>query len=147
MANETRSWDARDLSVSWGEIDLTDGVSDGSFVKLTYDVDHVTKHKGAQGHVTVLISADDGGSLTITLSQSSPTNDRLSAIAAAQRRKGVGLIRKPLLLKHINGTTLAVGPEAWIKKTPDTEFSDVHSNREWVLDIAHLNLFVGGSTR
>ncbi len=146
MAQTTKSYDARDVILTWGEIEL-DGAGDGTFVTLTYDEDAVTKHTGAQGHVTAVVNPNDGGAVTWVASQSSTANDRLSAIAALQRRKGVGLIKKPFMLKHRNGTTLAIGPETWIKKEPEVGFGEEHSNREWAFDIAHLVMFVGGSTR
>ncbi len=146
MTVETKSYDARDIIITWGEVEL-EGATDGTFVVIEYDEDAVKKHTGAQGDVTVTISANDGGSVTWTGNQGTPTHDRLSAIAALQRKKGVGLIKKPILVKHTNGNTLVVGPEAWIKKVPKTEFGAEHNPREWIFDIAHLNLFVGSSNR
>lgn len=146
MAEQTRSFDARDVIVTWGPIQLQ-GAAPGSFVKVTYDEDAVTKTVGAQGAVVALVQANDGGSLTWTASQASPTNDLLSAQAALQRLPGVGVVKFPLFLRHINGTTIAVAPEAWIKKVADVEFSNEHTSREWMFDIAHLQLFAGGSTR
>ncbi len=146
MALETKTYDARDVIIVWGEIEL-EGPAPGSFVTIAYDNDMVTKTTGAQGFVVATISAADGGSIKWTASQASPTNDRLSAVAALQRRKGVGLIKKPILVKHTNGTTLALGPEAWIKKSPDAAFGDSLEPREWDFDIPHLQAFIGGSTR
>jgi hypothetical protein len=143
---ETLSYDARDVVITWGEIEL-EGPAPGTFVTIVYDADAVTKTRGAQNFVVAIVTGNDGGSVTWTASQASPTNDRLSAIAALQRQKGVGLVKKPLQVKHVNGTTLAIGPEAWIKKVPDSAFGEEHESREWLFDVAHLNLFVGGSTR
>lgn len=146
MALETASYDARDVVITWGEIEL-EGAAPGTFVKITYDNDAVVKTVGAQGFVVATVKADDGGMIEWTASQASPVNDRLSAIAAIQRRKGAGLVKKPLMVKHINGTTLALGPEAWIKKVPDAAFGDEHETRVWGFDIAHLEANIGGSTR
>ncbi len=146
MSLETKQYDARDVIITWGEIEL-EGPAPGTFVTIAYDEDAVVKTTGAQGFVVATVKANDGGSVTWTASQASPVNDRLSAIAALQRRKGVGLIKKPIFVKHVNGTTLAMGPEAWIKKVPDAAFGDEHESREWMFDIAHLEAFIGGSTR
>ncbi len=146
MSLETKSYDARDVIITWGEIEL-EGPAAGSFVTIAYDTDMATKTTGAQGFVVVTLSAADGGMVKWTASQASPTNDRLSAVAVLQRRKGVGLIKKPIQVKHVNGTTLALGPEAWIKKTPDATFAAEAESREWEFDVAHLQAFIGGSTR
>lgn len=146
MAEETLQYDARDVIVTWGEIEL-EGAAPGTFVVIKYDAEAVKKTRGAQNFVVAVVTGDDGGSVTWTASQASPVNDRLSAVAAIQRRKGVGLQKKPLMVKHTNGTTLAIAPEAWIKKVPDAGFGDDHETREWEFDCAHLDAFIGGSTR
>lgn len=146
MALESKQLDPRDLIVTWGEI-ILDGFADGTFVTITYDNEAVVKTQGSQGFTVAMVSARDGGKITCVLSQASPINDRLSAIAALQRRKGVGLIKKPLVVTHKNGTTLAIGAEAWIMKVPDSPFADTHQNRDWAFDIAHLDAFIGGATR
>lgn len=146
MAQNTAQYDARDVTVTWGEIEL-DGASEGDFVTITYDEDAVKKTVGAQGYVVATINANDGGKITWTGSQGTPTHDRLSAIAALQRRKGAGLVKKPIMVRHNNGTTIALGAEAWIMKVPDTTFGAEHKDREWGFDIAHLDAFIGGSTR
>ncbi len=146
MAEQTLSFDARDVVVSWGEIELQ-GAAPGTFVTVVYDDAQVKKTRGAQNFVIAVVTGNDGAKLTWTASQASPVNDRLSQIALLQLQPGVGLIKKPIFLKHINGTTLAVGPEAWIEKIPDSPFAEDHQNREWAFDVAHMRLFVGGSTR
>lgn len=140
----TQSYDARDIVITWGEVELT-GSGDGDFVTIAYNTDNVTLHKGAQGYMTAVISSDDSGRVTWVGTQSTPTNDRLSAFAAQQRRAGVGLIKKPIQVKHVNGTTLASGAEAWIVKAPDTVFGADHKNREWMFEIPHLELFIGST--
>jgi hypothetical protein len=145
MSDETLQYDARDVVLTWGAIELT-GAAPGSFVKIAYDEDMAKKTVGAQGQVCVTINANDGGSITWTGGQQTDTNDKLSAIAVVQRKRGAPLFTAPILLKHVNGTTIAAGL-AWIKKTADVEFGAEHGNREWPFDIDHLELFVGGSTR
>lgn len=141
-----RQYDPRDIIVTWGEI-ILQGFSDGTFVNVKYDEAAVTKHVGAQGAVTATISANRGGKATFTLGQASSSNNPLSAYASLQRRPGVGLQKKPLLVKHINGTTLVSGPETWIETEPEIQFGAEHLPREWVFDIAELDTIIGGSVR
>lgn len=143
---QTLSYDARDVVITWGELEL-EGAAPGTFVTVTYNEDAVTLTAGAQGFMVATINANDSGAMTWTASQAAPVNDRLSAYAALQRTRGVGLIKKPLFLKHRNGTSIAVGPEAWIMKEPEAPFADEHQNREWSFTIPHLTLHIGGSTR
>lgn len=141
-----RQYSPEDIVLTWGPI-LFKGFGDGTMVTIEYDEDAVTKHVGAQGDVTVTMSANHGASIMVTLGQASPTNDLLSAHALAQRQPGNGLVAFPFLLKHINGSTLAETPECWIKKEPPIEFGGEHSNREWAFDSAIMIMQVGGSTR
>lgn len=143
---QTKSYDARDVVITWGEIEL-EGAAPGTIVTIAYDADMATKTRGAQNFVVVTITGNDGGSVKWVASQASPTNDRLSAIALLQMQPGIGLIKKPIQVKHVNGTTLAIGPEAWIKKIPEAQFAEEHQDREWEFDIAHMKAFIGGSTR
>ena len=141
-----KQYDPRDVIVTWGPI-LFRGFSDGTFVTIEYDEDATTKHVGAKGDVTVTVSANRSGMGTVTLGQASPVNDQLSAILAIQRQPGAGLQKYPFMMKHVNGTTLASSAEAWIKKSPNGEFGDDHSPREWPFDFADLEMSVGGSVR
>src|ERR1043165_8616066 len=127
---QSRTWDARDLIITWGAIAL-EGAGDGDVVTIAYNVDNVTLTAGAQGFMVANVSANNSGRITWSASEATPTNDRLSAIAALQRRKGAGLIKFPIMVKHTNGTTLAIGAEAWIVKSPDAPFGAEHQNREW----------------
>ena len=47
----------------------------------------------------------------------------------------------------IDGTLLRgdIAAEAWIRKLPAVEAGVEHSNREWVIDCATLQLNVGGA--
>lgn len=143
---ETKSWDVRDLSITWGEIEL-EGAGPGTILTVAYAADAVVMTRGAQNFVVAVITGNDMGTVTWVASQASATNDRLSAIAALQRRKGVGLIKKPIFVKHTNGTTLVLGPEAFIQKVPDAPFGEEHNTREWVFGVPHLEVFLGGSSR
>lgn len=146
MTVETLTYDCRDVNIIWGALEL-EAPADGTFVTIDYDEDAVKKTAGAQGHVTATINANDGGSVTWVATQGTPTNDRLSAAAALQRKKdGPGLIKAPIIVKHVNGTTICTGM-AWIKKVAKAEFAAEATSREWVFDIDHLVMFVGGSTR
>lgn len=142
---EPKSYDARDIIITWGEISL-EGAGDGDIVTIAYNADNVTLTAGAQGFMVATVSANNSGRVTWSASQATPVNDRLSVIAALQRRKGIGLIKKTMQVRHTNGTTLARGL-AWIVKVPDTAFGDEHQNRSWMFELPNMELFVGGSLR
>ncbi len=141
-----KQFDLRDVIVTWGE-HIIDGAGEGSFIKISYDEDATIEKVGGQGDVTVQVSANQKATATINLGQASSSNDKLSAAAALQRRPGIGLVKKPLTVRHINGTTLAFAAEAWIRKEAEIDFGDDLGDREWPLGLAKLEVFVGGSLR
>lgn len=146
MADEFFQYDAARVISTWGGKPIQ-GFAKGTFIKVEFDEDQVTKTVGAQGAVTATVSNNRAGKATFTLVQGSPTNDVLSKASAANQAPGQALVVKPLMIKDLNGTTLCSGDAAWVKKVADTEFGDEQGNRQWVLDIAKLIMNTGGAVK
>ena len=138
----TRTYDSCEVIVSVGGQPIT-GFAQGSKVTLERDEDAFTKYIGVDGEVSRSKNCNKAGTATITLAQTSPSNDLLSELAANDEAANTGVV--PLLVRDLNGTTLAAAPDAWVRKMPSTAFGKEIGDREWVLDCGRLNLFVGGS--
>lgn len=122
---------------------ILSGFADGAFASAKRNTDKMTAYVGSDGQVTIVKSADDTGEITITLAQSSASNDILTAIANQQE---IGpIVSGPFMLKDLLGTTLISAQNAWIKKRPDVEFGKEVSTREWVLGCAKLIMNIGGN--
>lgn len=119
------------------------GYMDGTFVAADYDEDHVTKHIGAQGEVSLVLNANESGTVTVTIVQGSETNDELSVLIpnASLNRLPLGVLE----FVDLNGTTQIESNEACIKKTASVEFGKDIAARQWVFECADLKLFVGGA--
>jgi len=50
-----------------------------------------------------------------------------------------------VLVKDTSGRTLHFAASAWVQQMPDTDFSKEIEEREWVLDCAAIDSFVGGN--
>ncbi len=122
---------------------LLTGFTSGSFVTVARAVDGFTLKVGADGKGTRVRSSNRSGTITINLDQTSPSNDVLSAAAAADELGGVGV--GPFFLKDSGGRTLAVAQSAWVKKMPSVDFSDAAGSRAWVLETDELVVFAGGN--
>lgn len=119
------------------------GLADGTFFNVARDEDAFSKNVGSDGRVIRTRNRNRAGSVTVTLQQSSPMNDVLSAIALADEQGGAGVF--PFFLKDGGGTTLVTAPNAWIRKLPDGTFSKIaEDNREWILDCDEVVMHVGG---
>lgn len=119
------------------------GYMDGTFVSVERDEDSFEKAVGAAGDVTRVRNRNRAGRATLTLQQSSPTNDQLSATVLLDEQTGLGY--GPLMIKDLNGTTLASAAIAWLVRPASVSFADGAEGREWMIDCAELTLAVGGS--
>ena len=80
--------------------------------------------------------------VTITLLQTSPSNDVLSAAAEADELAGTGV--GTFLMTDLNGTTEAHAPNAWVAKPAAIEEGKEVGDREWVIDVDDLEQNIGG---
>lgn len=137
-----RNYDPERIVVTFRGV-LVAGFASGSFVTIERTEDAFALTVGAQGDVTRVRSRNRSGSVTLALQAAAPANDSLSAIAAQDEAFGTGY--GPLMIKDLNGTTLAQAAVAWVRKLPAVEFAAEASDRSWVLDCAELELAVGGA--
>lgn len=122
---------------------IISGFAAGTFIVASREVDAFTKILGGDGEVARTQSANRSGEVTITLLQTSGSNDILSAIAVADELAGTGI--GPIIIKDTGGSTVLFSGEGWIRKQPDVEFADEAGDREWIIDMASMDYFVGGN--
>ena len=119
------------------------GFADGTFIEASFDSPAFSDVAGADGEVARAASADERGKVTITLLQTSQSNDVLSGRLALDRLTKVAF--GPVLIKDLRGTTLVQGAEAWLEKSADVSLSKEVQGRAWTIRVAHLQVFVGGN--
>lgn len=119
------------------------GLADGTFVTVSRDEQAYNKVTGADGTTSRSRSGNRAGTITLTLQQTSPANDTLMAYLAADEAADSGVV--PVLIKDNSGNSLFASSAAWVQQMPDAGFSKEVSEREWVLDCARIDAFVGGN--
>lgn len=119
------------------------GFADGEGFTLELDDDLYSKTTGADGDVARARRHGRAGNAKITLMQSSPSNDILTGFAVADILNNAGVV--PLMVKDLLGTTAIFAAYAWVKKPPAVALGKEVTNREWMLDIANVELFIGGN--
>lgn len=122
---------------------IMSGYADGTFVNIERNTETFQTVVGADGESTRVKSADQSGKVTITLKQSSDSNDILSGFEAADAASLQGYL--PLLVKDANGRSLYAAENAWIEKPADAEFGKDLNTREWVIQCDKLIPFTGGN--
>lgn len=136
------TFDPKDLIIVVGEVPIS-GYADGTFLEITQDAQQFTKTTGADGYTTRVKSNNYGAVATITLAQTSPSNDMLSLLASVDRLTNKGIF--PILIKDINGTTIIFSGTAWIQQIPDAVYGNEINTRAWVIDMAEADTFLGGN--
>lgn len=136
------TFDPKSVIVTIGGVPMS-GYADGTFLEVTADDQQFTKVVGADGFTTRVKSNNYGGVMTLTLAQSSPSNDVLSGFLALDRASNAGVV--PILIKDLSGTTIIFSATGWIQQFPDVTFGNEMNNRAWAFDLADLTLLIGGN--
>jgi hypothetical protein len=144
MAAGVYTYASDEVQIIVGGVPMS-GLADGTFVSISRDEQAFTKVTGADGSTSRSKSANRAGSITITLKQTSPANDVLSGFMIADEQSNNGVVT--VMVKDTGGRTLHYASAAWVQQMPDQDFSKEISNREWVMDCARINSFVGGNTQ
>lgn len=138
-----KTFDPKNVSVIIGG-QIIGGFTDGTFIAVERDEDMYTKKVGVDGIGTRAKTNNFGGKITITLHQSSPSNDVLEGYAISDELSNAGAV--PALIRDNQGTTLCTALTCWVKKQPVADFGKEVLNRVWVLDSDAILMFVGGNT-
>lgn len=137
-----KTYDPKEVILTVGGVPIG-GYADGTFISFERSNDAYTMISGADGETSRAKSNDKNGSLTLTLAQTSDSNAVLSGIAQLDEKSNAGVV--PILLKEVNGDTTILSASGWIRKFPTVEYAKEITNREWIIDIANVEVFVGGN--
>lgn len=116
--------------------------ADGTFITVERDEDTWSKSYGSDGDVARVRNRKRGGKATVTLMGISPTNDQLSTIVDIDERTGLGVGTFQVL--DLNGTTLVHATNGWLVRPANYEAGNEHTNREWMIDLEVVDMFIGG---
>ena len=136
-----RTYDASKVVVVFGA-NILSGFADGSFLTVERSEDSFTVYVGSSGEVARSRSNNKTGTSTLKLMQTSLSNDILSAYMVADELSGQGIV--PFQVKDLQGTTLVLAKESWVLKPADAEFARETGEREWKIQHAELEVFIGG---
>lgn len=136
-----RTYDSSQVVLTVGGAVIS-GFAEGTFITVERDDQNFTKVIGADGTASRRKTTNRSGSLTLTLSQTSPSNDVLSALMVKDE-DGSGVV--PVLLKDNSGSTRIFSSAAWIQGMPTIEFSGELTNREWVIEMAYIEAELAGN--
>ncbi|MCK5609859.1 hypothetical protein KAR91_48755 [Candidatus Pacearchaeota archaeon] len=119
------------------------GYADGTSIEHDFDEDAYSKVNGMDGVTSRAKSTNKGSFLTITLAQTSPSNDTLSALALADELSNTGVV--PVVYKDLSGTTTLFSPNGWVRRKAPLSYDKTITNRIWIIDLADTDVHVGGN--
>lgn len=134
------TFDPKQLIITWGEFRIS-GFAPGTFVNVERNEDSFTLTVGSDGEGARARSNDNSGRVTLTLLQTSLSNQQLSQ-ALFQDELTCGGVR-PLLIRNIKGTDLYQAETSWLMKPSSAGYSSEIEPREWVLESDNLRMNVG----
>lgn len=135
MASQTYS--PKLVIISFLGVNLT-GFADGTFLTIAKNDDAMKLKVGADGESAVAISADESGKVTVTLLNTSPSNDFLS-LQANLRARG------PLQAKDLSGRMLSGTDDAWVSKVADVNKSKEIETTTWQFESGKLLIANNGN--
>lgn len=139
-----KKYNPKKVTGSWsppGKTIIPVGFMDGTFLEVEFDEDAVTTHVGADGTVSAVLNANQMATVTLTLTQTSPTNKELSdQIADADADR---LPAGTMNWKDLNGNSVVDGESAFLIKTAKIDFGKSVSGRQWRWKIPKAKISVG----
>jgi hypothetical protein len=119
------------------------GMAEGTFISITKEDAPFTTKTTADGVVSRNYTNSQVYNITLTLHSASSSNDVLTKLwlvdEATQRGKFSLLIKDPL------GTSLFHSNVGWVSKTPQLDFGDKISNRDWTITCTQATINYGGN--
>lgn len=137
------TYDPRNLVVIFG-LERIHGFSEDDMITITPSGDGSTKYVGADGEVGRSIDPNNTFEVTITLAQTSSSNDTLSAYRELDRATGKGLL--PLAIKDLSGTTVFAASQAWVQNLPEAKKGRQIDTNEWTIQTGTADAFIGGNS-
>ncbi len=124
---------------------ILSGFSEDSIVQIERNAETYTMYTGADNTSTRIYNANKSAKLTISLQQTSGSNDILSQLYAndAASRNSEGLFS--VHVKDLSGRSDYFSDDAYIGVVPNSQFANSMQTRDWVIHAHNLETVIGGN--
>lgn len=140
---QVKTYDPKSINITIGSHIVT-GYAEDTFLSIEQTGDGTVASSGADGEVARSLSHNPLHRLTLTLQQTSETNDYLSDLLRQDRASGGGGV-VPLQVRDLRGTSVFAASQAWVVKWPNREYAAEVGEREWEIDAVETENYVGGN--
>jgi hypothetical protein len=138
------TYDPAEIIITIGGVPMA-GFTDGTFCEVVRNEPTWNLVVGADGIATRGKTNNFSGTLTVTLKQSSPSNDVLSAFMIADELSNTGVI--PILIKDLSGTSTFFSAQGWIAQFANATYGKDIQDRSWTISLAEIDMFVGSNSQ
>lgn len=131
---------------STGLVHVISGLAEDSFVNIEREKETFQHYTGVDNTATRIYSANTSGKITVSLQQSSASNDVLSALYAYDKasRNSNGLFT--LTVKDGSGRSIMFSQEAYVGVVPNQQFGSGMNTRDWVFHCTQMEDYIGGNS-
>jgi len=136
-----KTFDPSQLSVVIGTSPIV-GFAEDTMISIETEDQQYNDNTDIHGNVTRYKVNRNTAKVTITLTESSSSNDLLSNYAELDRSSDAGTF--PIMIKDPNGTSLFISTSSYVQQVPNVEFGMEAKTREWVLKATNTSNFIGG---
>lgn len=137
------TYDPSEVIITIGGVPMS-GFTDGTFLEIIRNEATWNTVVGADGIVTRGKTNNRSGTMTITLKQSSPSNDVLSGFLIADELTNAGVV--PVLVKDLSGNSIYFSAQGWISQFAGSTFAKEITDRSWTVTLADVDIFVGSNS-
>lgn len=137
------SYAAEDVHVVIGGMTI-EGYNDGSFVTIETPEEIFKTKRTSSGKVVRTRIKNNIYKLTLSLHQTSESNDTLWRLLTLDKKLGDAIF--PIFIKDSGSATSILAAQAWICNLPTITYSDGMEVREWELEFTSESISVSGGT-
>lgn len=130
---------------STGIAHIVSGYSEDSIVNIERNAETFTMYTGADNTSTRIYNANKSATVTLSLQQTSASNDILSLLYAndSASRNSSGLFS--LQISDSSGRSRYFSDDAYVGVVPNSGFGNSMQTRDWVLHAHNLDTYIGGN--
>lgn len=129
----TMYYEAASVDITWVGVDLSKGIGSDTFLTIEPNSERVTVTPSANGEYAFSKMGDKGCTITLTLQQTSPTNDKIAQIFAAQDVVGTTLPIAPFTVVDRTGKSANfIALNAVLTEMPTNEFGAAIGEKTYV---------------
>lgn len=126
---------------------VTGFVETGSFLSFERSVDRATLVSSVDGnHSARVLRRNKAGTITLSLMQTSESNDILSRIGVLDEEAHSNKYLFSILIRDTSGRTVMSASQAFLGNDPVVSFSDGVETYDWTITVAQLDKHIGGNS-